>query len=625
MTNANNADAILKAIAHMEAQRAVLGDETVDTAVAALRKQLADLTPKTQPQRKQVTVLFADVSGYTAMSSTMDAEDVSELMNRLWQQLDGAIVGHYGRIDKHLGDGVMAVWGMNTAREDDPEQAILAALAMQAELADFRERHEIDMHIRIGINTGQALLTEVGTMGEYTAIGSPVNIASRLEHAAPVDGILISQDTYQHVRGIFDVTVQPPLHVKGVEAALQTYVVKGVKRRSFRLGTRGIEGVATRMIGRRLELHQMQQALETAVAHHQRQFLTVIGDGGMGKSRLLYEFDTWVELHPQKFTYFKGRARQETQHMPYALLRDLIAFRFRIQDDDPVDVVWQKMESQLGDVLESTAAAHIVGQFLGYDFWNSPHLGVLRSNGEQLRNRALRILTDYFQKISARQPTVILLEDIHWADDSSLDAVEALAQRLHDVALFFGCAARPDLLTRRPEWGAGVSQHTQVVLRPLSQTDSYLLVAEILQRAQTVPDIIPQTVVHKAEGNPFYIEELIKMLIESGVILTEEEPWSFDLSRFEPDMLPATLTALLQARLDVLPVEEKTTLQAGAVVGRIFWDDVVGVLAKRMLQDLHVPVADVQRPLATLMQRELIYGRDGTAFEGTREFIFKHM
>jgi len=215
-----------QAIATLEAQRALLGDAAVDTALAALRVELAKLQAQSvAEQRKQVTVLFADVSGFTAVSERMDAEEVRDTMNALWRRLDAVITAHGGMIDKHMGDAIMAVWGTQAAHEDDPERAIRAALAMQAEMEPFFASGAA-LAVRIGINTGPVLLGAVGTTGEYTAMGDTVNVASRLEHAAPVGGILISHDSYRHVRGVFDVQVLELIHVKGRAEPVQAYIVQ---------------------------------------------------------------------------------------------------------------------------------------------------------------------------------------------------------------------------------------------------------------------------------------------------------------------------------------------------------------------------------------------------------------
>jgi class 3 adenylate cyclase len=248
----NELEQLEQTIAALEAQRSILGNEVVETAIGPLREKLAALRSKQSPeaqQRKLITVLFADVSGFTNMSEQLDAEEVSEIINALWSRLDKTILEHGGYIDKHIGDAVMALFGAPTAQEDDTERAIRAALEMQAEIASWKAGFSDvnpllyslvqEIRMRIGINTGPVLLGMVGSSSEYTAIGDTVNLASRLEHAAPVGGVLISQDTYQHVRGIFDVTPLDPIQVKGKREPVQVYVVNARRPRSFRITTRG--------------------------------------------------------------------------------------------------------------------------------------------------------------------------------------------------------------------------------------------------------------------------------------------------------------------------------------------------------------------------------------------------
>ena len=264
-----------KAIAAIEAQRAILGNEVVDIALASMREKLAALESRREPQqRKQVTVLFADVSGFTAMAETMDHEEVSGVINSLWSRVDKAILEQGGRIDKHIGDAVMALFGTPIAQEDDPERALRAALKIQSEITAWKKEFDDplsnqpsraqNIQLRIGINTGPALLGTVGTTGEYTAIGDTVNLASRLEHAAPLGGILTSHDTYRHVGGVFDVTALEPISVKGKSEPVQVYRVNGIKPRSFRVTTRGVEGIETRTVGREPELEIMKAVFDDA-------------------------------------------------------------------------------------------------------------------------------------------------------------------------------------------------------------------------------------------------------------------------------------------------------------------------------------------------------------------------
>jgi class 3 adenylate cyclase/tetratricopeptide (TPR) repeat protein len=606
-----------QAIAQLEAQRATLGDGVVDVSIAVLREKLATLSPVTlSEQRKQITILFADVSGYTAMSETLDAEEVSEVMNAIWQRLDVAIVEHGGRIDKHSGDGVMALWGVYTVRESDPEKAIRAALAMQAVLAEFEAGHSLKM--RIGLSTGPVLLGDVGTMGEFSAIGDAVNLASRMEGAAPPGGVLISHDTYRHVRGVFDVLEQEPLLVKGKAEPVQTYVVQRAKPRAFRLGQRGVQGIETRLIGRDAELLTLQNLFRCTTEDAETHIVTVVGDAGVGKSRLLYEFENWLELLPEEIWFFKGRATPETEAMPYSLIHRMFAHRFEILDSDSVEEVWGKFRAGLAAALKPDQA-DLVGQLIGFDFSASQMVQTWLGS-KSFGELAMAYLTEYLRAM-ASEPTVIFLEDIHWADDRSLDLLDYLVAAVPGTRLLVVCLARPPLFERRPGWGKGEGQEmrTQINLKPLSHQDSRALVGEILRKAGGVPHELRDLIVEGAEGNPLYVEELIKMLIEDDVIVPGEDRWRIELGRQATMHVPPTLTGLLQARLDSLPRREKGVLQRASVVGRLFWGAVVAELATDKAE-----AAQTDELLKDVQNRELIFRRERSAFDTTTEYIFKH-
>jgi class 3 adenylate cyclase len=611
------------AIAALESQRALLGDAVVEIALAPLREKLAALASAAQEQqRKHATILFADVSGFTALSETMDAEDVNDIMNALWQQLDTIITQHGGVIDKHIGDAIMAIWGAHIARENDPEQAIRAALAMQAALTTMRAAQPVALFLRIGINTGPVLVGTVGTTNEFTAMGDAVNLASRLEHAAPVGGILISHDTYRHVRGLFDVEVRAPLQVKGKAQPIQTYVVEQAKPRSFALPARGIEGVETRMIGRDTDLLFLQQAIRAVITDREAQSITVVGDAGIGKSRLLYELRSWIELIPERITLFLGRATQETRRRPYALLRDIFAFRFGIHDSDTAVIAREKLMTGWLEMLgeqhpEVLRKGHLMGHLLGFDFSESPLVAGIVDDPRQLRYRALQAISELFTAFSQQDPVLIAVEDTHWADDASLDALVALTESCASLPMLLLYMSRPTLFEHRPAWGEGDATHTRLTLQPLSRGDSRRLVEHILRYLPTIPHEIRELIVRGADGNPFYVEELIKMLIEQGGIVPDATTWRVVEDRLSTIEVPPTLTGVLQARLDSLHAEERTVLQHAAVIGRTFWDQAV--------EHGHSPgVCSVHAALAALRQHELIYRHETSTFAAATEYLFKH-
>jgi predicted ATPase/class 3 adenylate cyclase len=643
---------IEQAIAALEGQRGILGGEVVDPAIAALKEKLATLSPPAlSQQRKLITVLFADVSGFSTLAEMVDAEEVNEIINNLWQRLDGIITRHGGKVDKHIGDAVMAIWGSAVVQEDDPEQAIRAALAMQEAVAGvvyqverngrLPQTAEAEAHdgswrptLRIGINTGDALLGQVGTTGEYTAMGSAVNIASHLERAAPVGGILISHHCYLHVRGIFILQPVEPMIIKGMSEPVETYTVEGARPREFRVTTRGVEGLETRMIGRQAELALLQTTLYEVVNLKQLRLVTIVGEAGLGKSRLLYEFDNWLDLVPEEIVFFKGRADSQLRHTPFYLFRSVFAFRFQILDNDSPETVRRKFEEGFARFLgpDGVKKSHFVGQLLGFDFSQSYAI----KNAQDARfiyEQGYQALEDFFRGVSVGDPAVLMLEDIHWADANSLDLIEHLVQHGQEIRFFIIALTRPTLYEHRPDWARSLDVHRRLALRALSRSDSRQLVLEILRHVPQVPHVLEETVISSAEGNPFYVEEIIKMMIENGVIAKGEKVWHVIPERLVETRIPSTLTGVLQARLDRLPGEEREILQRASVVGRTFWDQVCIYLG-RETNGRHAgdePAAAVSTEiehifelLETLREREFIYRRESATFAGTREYAFKH-
>ena len=431
------------AIEAQEQLRGVVADKIVDAAVVALRQRLDGLLPDVE-RRRQVSVLFADVSGFTAMSSELDAELVADAMNDVWERLDAVVAAHGGRVDKHMGDALMAVWGMSSTREDDPERAVRAGLAMQ----DVLRRPNLPggLAMRVGINTGPARLGSVGVGGEITAMGDTVNVASRVEGLAPIGGVLVTHDTYRHIRGIFDVEAHDPVRVKGKSEPLRTYLVQRPKERRFWMATRGVEGIETRMVGRQRELSALQGEFERIVDTPGARLVTVVGDAGIGKSRLLYEFEDWIELHRQRAYFFKGRAIASGQAAAFGLLRDLLSDRFGILDTDATSAVAEKLRDGMGLSLTGDEA-DIVGHWLGFDLGSYPAVRQLLGAG-QLAVVARAHLFRFVESLSRDEPTVVFLEDVHWSDEESTELVASLLRECATAHLLVVGVGRPELLDR---------------------------------------------------------------------------------------------------------------------------------------------------------------------------------
>ena len=620
---------IQTAIAALESQRALLGDAVVDAAVAPLRAKLAaqnTAAAETEQQLKQLSILFLDVVGSTTLSQRLDPEEISAVMDTALARGTQIVQAHQGKVLQYAGDNILAAFGADEAREDDTERAVHCGLALlelgRALGDDVQAAHAHDgFNFRVGIHTGGVLLGG-GVDAEGTIRGIAVNIAARMEQTAPAGALRISHDTYAHVRGLFEVQVQEPLAVKGVDEPVQSYLVSRAKPRSFRIVTRGIEGVTTKMIGRDAQLEQLQDAFERLFAERRLAAVTVVAEAGLGKSRLLNEFESWAETRPESFFVFRGRATPHTQAQPFGLLRDILTWRFQIADDDTIAAARAKLEAGItplflhDDGLDlAEGHAHLLGHLIGIEYRDSRHIKGILHDPKQIRTRALHAAAQLFRRVSASagSPVVLQLEDLHWADNESLDFLNYLAEVNRDVALLILAFTRPTLFERRTDWMDVEGFHQRIELRPLDKTDGRQLASELLKKLPEIPAALRDLITGGAEGNPFYMEELVKMLIDRGAIKTGAEHWTLDADKLLVTQVPPTLTGVLQARLDSLPAPERLTLQEASVIGQVFWDQPLIALDQQATETL-----------PALVKRQLTMPKADATEDSLREYAFKH-
>lgn len=612
-------DQLCRAIEHLEEQRALLGDAVVDSALAPLRERLALLERRAHAeQRKQAVVLFADVSGFTAATADMDPEDVHDAINALWTRMDRIIVEHGGAVDKHIGDAVMAIFGLPEAHEDDAERAVRAALAMQTAQSAAQSSGP-DFRLRIAVHSGLVLLGEVGTTGEYTALGDAVNVASRLQQAAPVGGVLISESVYRLVRGLFEVRPQPLLLPKGKAEPLQTYLVLREKDRAFYMPTRGLAGVCTRTVGRESELAALQEAYLEAQERREVRWITISGEAGVGKSRLVAEFEHWMELRPERIWHLRARAWPHTAHVPYHLLRELLSFRFLIRDGDPPAAAREKLTAGLAEALGPAGgeeAAAFIGQLIGFGMESSPWIAPIVEDSRQIRGRAGVLLRQYLAELCARGPVVLLLEDLHWSDKESLVLLGSLLSEAERGPLCAVGATRPEFWERDIAWAEKEqARQRRLDLAPLDEQHTIELARELLQKVPAPPEWLIDLLVERGGGNPYFTEELVHWLIEQEVLETGTDTWQVREEHATGLSVPRTVQAVLQARLERLIPAGRQALQQAAVIGRVFWRGAVD----------HIAGAAVPDGLwEELQRRDLIYRQPATQLPGQEEYHFKH-
>ena len=613
----------------LESNRALLGDAITDEALASLRARFA--TPLASPPTvavqalKQVSILFLDVVGSTTLSQHLDPEDIHAVMDGALTRCSAIVETYGGKVLQYAGDSLLAVFGADEVREDDAERAVRAGLALleegrhQGEQIE-REHGQKGFDLRVGLHTGSVLLGG-GVDAEGSIRGIAVNIAARMEQTAAAGTMRISRDTYRHVRGLFDVQAQPAMSVKGLDEPVATYLVVRAKPRAFRVGARGVEGVQTRMIGRSDELDRLRDAFKTVHREGRLIAVAVVGEAGVGKSRLLHEFQEWTDSQTEPRVVVEVRATPQTLTQPYGLLRDIVAARLRIGDGDSRVQARQKIEQGIeplflaedGEDL-AQAHAHLLGQLIGVDFSDSRHIDGIRGDGKQIRDRGFHAAARMFRRVAANAdaPILLLIEDLHWSDEGSLDFLAHLARVGQDVPMLIVGMTRPMLFERSSFW-PGKADAQRIELGALDERSSSLLTDELLKKLPEIPAALRALITDGAEGNPFYMEELVNMLVDRGAIEAGPDRWTLHVEKLLATQVPQTLTAVLQARLDGLMPAEKLAMQQASAIGFVFWDQTLAAIDSRAPEEmLHVT------------QRGMVVPHQDAGFEGVREYAFSH-
>ncbi|MGB8643680.1 MAG: adenylate/guanylate cyclase domain-containing protein [Anaerolineae bacterium] len=628
------------AIATLHAQRAILGEAVVDTALASLKEQLATLDAQRASQaghvqeRRLLTILFADVVGSTALAEKMDPEEWHQVISRLHTAIGDIISRHQGMISQYLGDGLLALFGAQQPSEFDAENAIRAALEIQAQAGHPKELSDTgnlrpatgDLQLRVGIHTGLVITGEIGTdtHKEFTATGDAMNLAARLQTSAPPGGVLISYDSYTHVRGLFDVMLQPPLTIKGKSEPVQTYLVTRARPRLFQTVTRGVAGVQTRTVGREYEFSLLQSAYQEANDLRQWIWAQLIGEPGMGKSRLMEEMRVWITTRAEPVELLRARAFIGDAAQPFALVRRFWFDRFGIAEDMPLaeaqarwvtrfEELWRAGNLQSAE--ESQELAHALGLLVGLPFLDSPYIGAMRNDPVQVKGRAFVVSRELLSRLRQAGPVVLLLEDLHWIDAASWEYLEAVVlemERAGDNGLFV-------LATVRPEWLIPPALERTPGFRPVKLTalapeSSRQLVRLLLAHVQGLPDELVQVIVERSDGVPYFAEELVNLFLDRGVIDARSEPWRYVPGRLDAAQLPQTLQQLLLTRLLALPPAQRTYLQHGAIYGRQFWEG--GLAAMGLTDSSHL--------LPPLQPRGLVEPAQVSSFQEEREWSFHH-
>jgi class 3 adenylate cyclase/tetratricopeptide (TPR) repeat protein len=526
-------------------------------------------------ERKLATVLFVDLVDSTSLVAGRDPEVARRRVTQFFDRVSHCVTTHGGIVEKFAGDAVLAAFGIPQAHEDDAERAVRAGLAMLESVA------ELGLEARVGVEAGEVAVDEADST---FATGEAVTIAARLQQVADPGHVLLGPQAYRLTQGRLEADDVGPVDLKGFGDRIWAWRARAVFD-----GPPTQAGVHAPLVGRGEELELLENTYERAIKNRRAHLFTVYGDPGVGKSRLAREFVESLE----SATVLVGRSLPYGEGVTYWPLAEMVKLAAGITDDDPLDVAVEKLR----DSCESEEIADLLGLASGV-------LEAVKS--ERSQQEIAWAARAWVERLAADQPLVLVFEDIHWAEDALLDLIEHLAEWVRNAPLLIVTLARTELLDVRPGWGGGRLRATAIELEPLDRADSEALV-EALGADGAIDGEARDALLEKTEGNPLFVEETVRMLLEC-----DGRP----LAEFT-ERIPDTLQALIAARIDRLPPDEKMVLQRASVIGRIFWGGAIAELAPEL--------DELDATLDTLLRREFIVPEARSTISGETASRFKHV
>ena len=577
-----------------------------------LRQRMDTAEQEIAGENRLVTALFADISGFTPMSQQLTPEVVVERVNQCFQAITDAVYRYEGSVNRFMGDCVLAFFGAPLTHENDPERAILAALDMREAVL------KLELNISVGINTGMMYFGPIGTQQhrEITAYGHDVNLAKRFQEAANPGQILIGESTYRLTRKAFDFNRIDALTLKGIESPVTAYEALNIKEHPEKL--RGIEGLRARMIGREHEFADLKEVCDQWI-EGQGQIVSIIGEAGIGKSRLVAELKTYQTSEVSKTSEVcEGRCVSIGQPISYWPFLDILRTYFNLSEEDSGQEMARKVTENITALFPQSAEEFLpfLGHLLSIQFGNKLDDSLKFATPDQIKHQTLMRLRDLFETLARKQPLLLILEDLHWADDLSLDLLSLLMDELATTPMMLLCVYRPEKEHR--VWQLSnqaqrkcLDRYTEITLKQLSSRESRQLV-ETLLTIDNLPESVKEMILRKSEGNPFFIEEVIRSLIDRDLVYRDGDRWKARSEISDIDV-PDTIQSVLLARVDRLQAEAKYVLQCASVIGRLF--------KYRLLEHLSQQERNLDRYLSEFEERELVY-EERTVPE--LEYAFRH-
>jgi class 3 adenylate cyclase/tetratricopeptide (TPR) repeat protein len=558
-------------------------------------------------ERKVVTVLFCDLVGFTARSDQADPEDVGAMLRPYHVRLRREIERFGGTLDKFIGDAVMAVFGAPAAHEDDPERAVRCAARMLEAIVELNATQPaLALSVRIGITTGEALVVLQPGGETEGVVGDIVNTASRLQGVAPVNGILVGEGTWRATHALFDYEELAPVRVKGKAQPVPVWRLVGPRSR---FGVDVDQRPVAPFIGRDAELDRLKRRYADTVRERSVRLVTLLGEPGVGKSRLIHEFGRFVDDRPEFVSWRQGRCLPYGDGITFWALGEIVKTQAGILESDPPAHVATKLDAALQALVGQASELEWLRARL------TPLLGLGSAEGPGAdQAEFFAAWRRVIEAMAADGPLVLVVEDLHWADAGLVQFLDYLLDSSADIALLVIAAARPELLDRQPDWGKRKPNASSVALSPLSDTDTAALIAALLGQPVLPPEV--QTLLlEQAAGNPLYAEEFARLLTDRGLLVRHGR--TLRLSPGQEIPFPETVQALIAARLDGLLPERKALVQDAAVVGKVFWSGALAAISGRDELMLQAELDELER-------REVIRPASVSSVAGQTEYAFWH-
>jgi len=557
-------------------------------------------------ERRVVSVLFADLVGFTPRAERSDVEDVESFLRGYYELLRGELERYGGRVEKFIGDAVVAVFGAPVAHEDDAERAVRAGLAIQDAVAGLRHRDGTEVHVRVGITSGEVLLSLSGVDGGVKAVGDVVNTAARLQAAAARDEVLVDAYTYRATDRAIAYDLHEPVVAKGKAETVPAW--RATQPRSPLPDQQRPHDLP--LVGRTREVALLQAVLDRCLAEPSTELVTVIGAPGIGKTRLVTELSRLVDGRPEPMRWRIGRSLAYGDGLSFWALGEIVRTEAGILESDTADAAGRKLDAAVGAVHSTERDRAWVGRHLRPLVGVDGHAATSAMDDRVERFAAWR---RFLEALAEACPTVLIFDDIHWADDALLDFLDGLADRAGPIPLLIVCTARPELVERRVGWGGGKVNATTISLTPLSDAETAQFVGKVLDD-RPIPSEVRDLLLARAEGNPLYAQEYVRMLADRGLLIGTED--GMQLAGM-PDTLPESVQGVIAARLDTLPKNERRFIQDAAVIGRTAWIGAVCALSDHDREDAVELVHRLER-------RQLVRRSRRSSVEGDVEFSFSH-